>query len=153
MVRGDDPVAVDLQARQRLRHGAGREQHVAALDALSAHVDGGRGGQAALTLDVRHLAGGDEPLKALVQPRDDTVLVLVDGGDVDALEGGLDAELLALAGLVGDLARVQQGLGGDATPVQAGAADLVLLDQGDVQAQLRPAQGRGVTATTTAEDH
>ena len=42
MVRGDDAVAVDLQARQRLRHGAGRQQDVAALDALAVHVDRGR---------------------------------------------------------------------------------------------------------------
>lgn len=153
MVRGDDPVAVDLQARQRLRHGAGRQQDVAALDALAVHIDGGGGGELALTLDVVHLAGCDQTLESLVQARDHAVLVLVDGGYVDALEGGLDAELLALAGLVGDLARVEQGLGGDATSVQAGAADLVLLDQGDVQAQLGPAQRRGVTATTTAEDH
>lgn len=153
VVRGDDAVAVDLQARQRLRHGAGREQDVAALDALTVHVDGGRGGEPPLTLDVGDLPGGDEPLEALVQTGDHAVLVLVHPGDVDALEGGLHTELLALAGLVGDLARVQQGLGGDAPSVQAGAADLVLLDQGDVQAQLRPAQGRGVTATTTAEDH
>lgn len=153
MVRGDDAVAVDLQARQRLRHGAGREQHVTALDALAVHVDRGRGRQTALTLDVRHLAGRDQTLQTLVQTGDDPVLVLVDRGYVDALEGGLDAELLALAGLVGDLARVQQGLGGDAPTVQAGTADLVLLDQGDVQTQLRSAQRRGVTAATTAEDH
>ena len=153
VVGGDDAVAVDLQARQRLRHGAGRQQDVAALDALAVHVDRGGGGQPALALDVGDLAGGDQALEALVQARDDAVLVLVDPGDVDALEGGLDAELLALAGLVGDLARVQQGLGGDAAPVQAGAAELVLLDQGDVQAQLRPAQGRGVTAAAASEDH
>lgn len=153
VVRGDDPVAVDLQARQRLRHGAGRQQDVAALDALAVDVDGGGGGEPPLTLDVVHLAGCDQTLESLVQARDHAVLVLVDGRYVDALEGGLDAELLALAGLVGDLARVEQGLGGDASSVQAGAADLVLLDQGDVQAQLGPAQRRGVTATTTAEDH
>jgi hypothetical protein len=140
-------------ARQRLRHGAGRQQDVAALDALTVHIDGGRGGQAALALDVRHLARGDQTLQALVQARDDVVLVLVDGRHVDALEGGLHTELLALAGLVGDLTRVQQGLGGDASVVQAGTADLALLDQGDVQAQLRPAQRRGVTTAATAEDH
>ena len=65
----------------------------------------------------------------------------------------LHTELLALAGLVGDLTGVQQGLGGDAAAVQAGAAELVLLDQGDVQTELRPAQRRGVTAATAAEDH
>ena len=36
-----------------------------------------------------------------------------------------------IASDVGDLGRVQQRLGGDAAAVQAGAADLVLLDQGD----------------------
>lgn len=153
VVRGDDAVAVDLQARQRLRHGAGREEHVAALDALAVHVDRRRGGEAALTLDVRHLAGGDEPLQALVQARDDPVLVLVDGCHVDALEGGLDTELLAFAGLVGDLTRVQQSLGRNAPTVQAGTADLVLFDQGDVQTQLGSAQRRGVTAATAAENH
>ena len=93
------------------------------------------------------------PCRPLYRPAITPSLYLWTAGDVDALEGGLHTELLALAGLVGDLARVQQGLGGDATPVQAGTADLVLLDQGDVQAQLRPAQGRGVTTATTAEDH
>lgn len=126
---------------------------MAALDALSVDIDGGRRRQPPLTLDVVDLPGGDKPLEALVQAGDHAVLVLVHPGDVDALEGGLHTELLALAGLVGDLARVQQGLGGDASPVQAGTADLVLLDQGDVKPQLSPAQGRGVTATTTAEDH
>ena len=59
----------------------------------------------------------------------------------------------ALASLVGDLAGVQQSLRGDAAVVQAGAAELVLLDQGNVQAQLGCAQGRGVTAAAAAEDH
>lgn len=153
MVRGDDAVAVDVQARQRLRHGAGRQQDVAALDTLAVHIDGGRRGKAALTLDVGHLAGGDQALQALVQARDDLVLVLVDTRDVDALEGGLDTELGGFAGLVRDLARVQQSLRGDAAVVQAGAAELVLLDQGNVQTQLGCAQSRGVTATATAEDH
>ncbi|CAM5356820.1 hypothetical protein STENM327S_01355 [Streptomyces tendae] len=126
---------------------------LAALDTLAAHVDGGGGGEPALTLDVGDLAGGDQTLQPLVQAGDHLVLVLVHAGHVDALEGRLDTELLALAGLVGDLARVQQGFGRNATVVQAGAAELVLLDQGDVQAQLCPAQGRGVPTAATAEDH
>ena len=65
---------------------------------------------------------------------------------------GLDAERRALARLVGDLGRVQQGLGGDAAAVQAGAAELVLLDQGDRLAQLGGAQRAGVTAAAAAQD-
>ena len=77
----------------------------------------------------------------------------MDARDVDALVRGLDTELSGLTSLIRDLTGVQQRLGGDAAVVQAGAAELVLLDQGDVQAQLRPAQGSGVTTATASEDH
>ena len=62
---------------------------------------------------------------------DHGVFVLVDAGDIDALEGGLHTDLLALPGLVGDLGGVQQRFGRDATAVQAGAADFVFLDERD----------------------
>ena len=63
-----------------------------------------------------------------------------------------DAELLALPGRVGHLGRVQEGLGGDAAPVQAGAAELALLDQYDLQAELGGPQRAGVAAAASAED-
>ena len=53
----------------------------------------------------------------------------------------LDAERCAIAGAVGDLGGVQQRLGRDAAAVQAGAADLVLLDQRDRQPELGRAEG------------
>ena len=53
---------------------------------------------------------------------------------------------------VGDLAGVQQRLGRDAAAVQAGAADLVLLDQDDRLAELGRAQRSGVTAAAAAEN-
>ena len=37
-----------------------------------------------------------------------------------------------VAGLVGDLGRVQERLGGDAADVEAGAAEVALLDQADL---------------------
>jgi hypothetical protein len=77
----------------------------------------------------------------------------VDGRDVDALEGGLHAELLALASLVRDLTGVQKRLGGNAAVVQTGAPELVLLDQGDVEPQLRGTQSCCVAAAAAAEDH
>ena len=55
-------------------------------------------------------------------------------------------------GLVGDLGRVQQRLGRDAAPVQAGAPDLVLLDKRDPLPQLARAQRAGVTPAAAAED-
>src|SRR5206468_7516987 len=61
--------------------------------------------------------------------------------------------LLALAGGVGDLGGVEQRLGRDAAAVQAGAADLVLLDHDHRQAELRGPERAGVAAATGPEDH
>jgi hypothetical protein len=127
LVTGDDAPA-DVEPGQRPRVRAARQHDVAALQLLVAHLHGVGGDEPPLTLDHMHLVRRDEPLEALVQPADDGVLVLVDPSHVDALERGLDAEVLTFAGSVGDLGRVQQRLGGDAAAVQAGAAQLVLLD-------------------------
>ena len=144
VVAGDDAGAVDVQAGQRAGVGAGRQEHVLALVALAARLHRGGGDQPALALDVLDPARLDEPLQAIVEPADDAVLVGVDAVHV--------AELLAVTGQVGDLAGVQQGLGGDAAAVQAGAADLVLLDQDDGHAQLGGAQRGGVATRATTED-
>ena len=53
--------------------------------------------------------------------------------------------------MVGQLGGVQQGLGGDAAVVQAGAAELALLDEADGEAQLNGPQGSGVPAAATTE--
>src|SRR4051794_58757 len=150
---GDDPLAVDLQAGQRLGVRAGGQHDVAADVALVAHLDGVLRDQAALALDVGDLAGPDQALQTLVEAADHAVLIGVDGLHVDAVEGGLDAELVGLAGGVGDLPGVQQSLGRDAATVQTGPADLVLLDQHDRQVELGGAQGGRVSAAAATEDY
>jgi hypothetical protein len=125
---------------------------VAALVGLAVHLDGRGGGQPALALDVGDAAALDQALQALVEPADDAVLVAVDAVHVDAGQGGLDAELLAVAGQVGDLTGVQERLGRDAAAVEAGAAHLVLLHQDHGHAQLGGTQRGGVTARAAAED-
>ena len=72
--------------------------------------------------------------------------------DIDALEGRGDAELSCGAGGVGDLSRMQQGLGRDASAMQTGAADRVLIDQDDRQPQLCGTDRGGVSARAAAED-
>ena len=91
------------------------------------------------------------PCEALELAGNDAVLVSVDGGDVDAVQGHVHAVLRGVAGVVGQLGGVQQGLGGDAAVVEAGAAELALLDEADGEAQLHGAQGRGVAAAAAAE--
>ena len=137
---------------RRLGVGTGGQHDVAPDQPATGDLDGVGGHEPALALDVVDLAGLHEPLQALVEPADDAVLVAVDPAHVDRLEGRLDAELLALACAVGDLGRVQQRLGRDAAHVQAGAAELALLDERDRQAQLGRPQGAGVAAAATSED-
>ena len=69
-------------------------------------------------------------------------LLVVDVGRLD-----IDAHGGPKAGLFENLGGGQQGLGGDASPVQADAANhRVLLDQSHPSAQLCRAQGRGIAA-------
>ena len=149
---GDDP-ALDRQAGQRPGVGTGGQDDVLADVAVAADHDGVRADELALTLDGGDAAGLDQAGQALVQPVDDAVLVLEQRRHVDAVEAWSSRRWTALAGLVGDLGGVQQGLGRDAAPVQAGPADLVLLDQHDRRTQLGGADGGGVTAGPPAENH
>jgi hypothetical protein len=152
LVAGDDPTA-DRQAGQRTRRGAGRQDHLPAGHPAPGDVHGVGRDQPTFALDVGDVLAGDQALQTLVQPGDHAVLVLVHPGDIDRVECGADAELLALPGRVGDLGRVQQGLGRDATAVQTGAAQLVPLDQGDGQTEFGGPQCRRVAAATTTENH
>ena len=47
---------------------------------------------------------------------------------------------------------IEQGLGGDAADVEAGAAEEFALDAGDLQAELGGADGGGVSARAGADD-
>jgi hypothetical protein len=104
-----------------------------------------RTGQPALALDHGDPAGLDQPGQPLEQPRDHAVLVGVHAGHVDAVEGGVDPEVGGVARRVRDLGGVQERLGGDAADVQAGSAQVALLDESDAQAELGRAQRTGVT--------
>ena len=148
---GEDPAA-DLEARQRAAVRAGREDHVRAAVDVVADAHRRAGLEAALAGDDGDAAGLDEALEALVLLRDDALAVGADAGRVDALECGADADGRRIAGDLGDLGRVQQRLGRDAAAVQARAAHLVLLDEGDRLAELRRSQRRGVAAAAAAED-
>lgn len=85
---------------------------------------------------------------------DDALLALLDGVPVQlALAQALDAVLHRVLQVVIDFCIEQQGLGGDASPVQAGAAELAFFfNQRDFQAILAGANGRRVTGRTAADD-
>ena len=60
--------------------------------------------------------------------------------------GDVDAELVGLVDLGEDVGDAQHGLGGDAGVVEAAAADLVLLDDGGLHAELGGADRGHVAA-------
>jgi len=148
---GGDDAATDLEPGKAARVRTGGEHHVLARDGVVADLHGGGGGQAAGALDGRDAARLQQALQAFVLAGDDALAVLRHSRDVDALELGGDPELRRLAGEIGDLGRVQQGLGRDAADMQAGAADLVLLDETNRQTQLGGADRSGVSATPGAQ--
>jgi hypothetical protein len=94
----------------------------------------------------------DRAHQSLVQPVDDLVLVGIDTAHVDALEPGADTERLGLVRVVGDLRRMQQGLGGDAAAVQAGATDLAPLDERHSHSELGRSERASIAAAAAAEN-
>ncbi len=65
----------------------------------------------------------------------------------------LEAELLGALELVEELGVLEEGLGGDAAPVEAGAARPFLLDDGDFLAELGRPDRAHVTSRTAADNH
>jgi len=84
---------------------------------------------------------------------DDGVLSLGDGRIVDREPFGADAEFPpAVTDAVEELGRLEQRLGRYAAPVEAGSAQLGLLDQRDLHPELGRSDGRRVAAEASAED-
>src|ERR1022692_4320410 len=152
LVAGDHALAVDGEAGQAAGLGPGGQDDVRALDDGVPDLDLGRRYEPPVAFDDVDVPGRDQPLQALPQPGDYLVLVGVDPGHVDAFERGPHSEVAALPGHVGNLGGVQQRFRRDAAAVQAGTADLALLDQRDALAKLRGAQRAGVAAAAAAED-
>src|SRR5579875_2321649 len=153
LVGGEHEPAVDVEAGDGARHRTGGDDHVlpAELGPVrdADHVVGPEGAGA---LERGHLALLEEPLQALPQLVDD---LLLPGLALGELEEGLvdaDAELLGAGHGPVDRRRLEELLGRDATPVQARAPDLLLLDDGDVEAGQASVQGRRVAGGSTADD-
>ena len=84
----------------------------------------------------------------------DGVLVGDDLGEVDLHTLDLYADILALGpDLLHQLGGVQQALGGDAAHVQAGAAQILLFNNGHVRAQLCGTDGRHISAGAAADNN
>jgi hypothetical protein len=86
------------------------------------------------------------------QPGDDALLALLGAGEVDLGIAALDAEVARVVDVALDGGGLEERLGRDAAPVEAGATQRVLLDHRDVEARRRPVQGGRVPTGPTADD-
>ena len=111
----------------------------------------GESGGAVHLLDLVQLQKAGHAVGQLLA---DGVLVGDDLGKVDGYPLHLHTNILALRpDLLHQLSGVQQALGGDAAHVQAGAAQILLFDNGHVSAQLCGTDGRHISAGAAADNN
>ena len=106
----------------------GSQDDVLALVLHTVNGDGVLSGELALAgndLDALHLQQASETLELT---GNDAVLVVAHLAHLDGLQHGVNANLGGFACIFSQFGSVQVRLGGDAAGVQAGAADLFLLD-------------------------
>ena len=99
--------------------------------------------------DARLTLGG---CNARDQALNDLILPGLHLRPVDGNAAGVHAKLAGFLGVQVVLRAVEQGLGGDAAHVQAGAAQVLFLNEGDLLAGVPEALGGQVAAGPRAED-
>jgi hypothetical protein len=146
-----------VEAGDGARHRTRGQQHMAAGEGgasafVQTHGDGAVGAERAGAADDLDLLRLHEPAEALHDAVDDLLLAGLRHGEVHRGGARLDAEL----GGVGDVSLyggcLEEGLGGDAATVQAGAADGALLDHGHLQAGRCGVERRAVATRAAADD-
>ena len=158
MVGGDDGLSVKLHEREFDRNRTGGDEDILGLERAVAGggADEDLAGlhetaEAADDLDVALLEQGTD---AHVELGDNLVLVGEHRGDIEGeLLGADEAVLLAVQRFLVDFSRMKEGLGRDATDVEAGATEgIILFHEGDLEAELGGLDG-GDIATGTGTDY
>ncbi len=138
--RGDEPVAIST-LRPRIM--VPSETLIVRPSGSSTPVPG----------DDRDLAALQQRLETRREAVDDVLLAGLRRAELERGGGGDHPELGRAADGAQHLGRLEQLLGRDAAAVQAGAADPLLLDDGDVHPGARAVQRSRVAAGPAAEDH
>src|SRR6266542_3678407 len=146
-----DALAVDLDAGEEARPGAGGDDDVLRFDLAAADVDGVFGDELGLAFDQVHLVLAEEEFKALDDPADD-LAAAIDGGAVVGLElANGDAVGFGVLEGAHHLGVAQERLRGDAADVEADAAGPFALDDGGFEAVLGSAESGDVAARSGAD--
>ena len=100
-------------------------------------------------LDLAALAHRRNPAD---ETGDDLLLALLGDGEVDGRGARLDAEVGAVLDVTLDRRGLEKRLGRDASPVQTGTTERVLLDQGDLETGRGGVERSGVAARPATDD-
>ena len=95
----------------------------------------------------------EQKTDAIVQLRRDVSRSFHDGGGIETdLAIDRKSKILGVVEELKNFRRAQQGLGGNAAPVEADAAEMLALDDGRLEAKLRRADRRDIAAGPAADD-
>ncbi len=134
----------------------GRKNDVVRLDrlrpGLGLNLDNARPCQGPLAVEDGDLVFLEEMGDASGELACNLARALDHGADVVGKFLGGKAEVLQMMHHVEHFARAQQGLGRDAAPVQADAAEMLALDQGDLHLELGRADGSHIAARSAADN-
>ena len=133
-----------------IRAGAERALRRFALGGLHRHLAGRVDRR--LAPDDRHFVLLHQEADAVVEPLRDGARARDHGLRVVADIVGFQPIVLGVLHVVENLGRAQQRLGRDAAPVEANAAEIIALDDGRLEAELRRADGGHVAAGAGADD-
>ncbi len=150
LVGGEDRRVVHVEARQPRGLGADADHQV--VEGVALAVDHDRVAvHAALAAHHVHALALGGALHALAHAQHDLVLALHHPGEVERDLRHHQAVLVGAAHPPQQVGGRQQRLGGDAAPVEAGAAQLGPLDQGRTRAHLGRPQRRDVAGRAPAQ--
>ena len=156
----NDPRAIDLDPRDAPRRRSGRDDDFLSrsqgLGVAFEHINSALAREACGAFDPVDLVLLEQELDPFCQAGDDAILALLHlrhvDGDRRFADG--DAPLLRVLHNLERVRMLEERLGGNASPKQAGAAQgLLFLDDGDFEAELGGADGGHVSAGTGADDH
>jgi hypothetical protein len=135
-------------------HGARGDEDRVALDFLARFLDlQGLGvDEGRRSLDDLHFLGLQQGAHAAGKLGDDGVLPGHDGAEVHFISLAFHAEDLGVFHGLDDAGRLQKRLGGDASPVEAGAPEGVLLDERHLGAHSGRADRGGIAPHAAADD-
>ena len=158
---GVDAVGIFLQAGDGRRgvDGAGGDddgvrRHLLAGAVRLLHRQLFGAGERGLAVDNGDFIHLQQALDAAGELFGNVVLMGNDLREIHLDPGDLHADVLTLIpDVLHQFGGVQQALGGDAADIQAGAAQMLLFDQGDFRAQLSRPDGGHIAAGAAADDN